>query len=115
MNRSYSLKRHKEFSYTYRVGKSAGARLFTLVYAKSRGEQVRVGFSVSKRVGNSVQRNRAKRRLRACLTPMLPHLKVGHNLIFVARQDVLTEPFPSMQAQMADVLHRAGMWDEAAK
>lgn len=71
---------------------------------------MRVGFSVSKRVGNSVQRNRAKRRLRACLTPMLPNLSKGVNLIFIARRDVLTEPFSSMQEQMQDVLQRAGVW-----
>ena len=71
MNRSYSLKRHKEFRYTYARGRSQSASLFTLVYARSRNESVRVGFSVSKRVGNAVQRNRAKRRMRAALTPMI--------------------------------------------
>lgn len=110
VNRSYSLKRHKEFRYTYRAGRSTGARLFTLVVAKNREQAVRVGFSVSKRVGNSVQRNRAKRRLRACLTPMLPKLRKGVNVIFIARRDVLTEPFSSMQEQMRDILQRAGVW-----
>lgn len=114
MNRTYSLKRHKEFRYTYRVGKSAGTRLFSLVYARNRVEAVRVGFSVSKRIGNSVQRNRAKRRLRACITPMLPNIRKGTNLIFIARRDVLTEPFGSMQAQMEELLKRSGLWMEEA-
>lgn len=111
MNRSYSLKRHKEFRYTYRVGKSVGAHLFSLVWARNRTDTVKIGFSVSKKIGNSVQRNRAKRRLRACITPMLPSLKKGRNLIFIARRDVLTIPFAEMQKQMEDVIRRAGLWE----
>ena len=113
MNRSYSLKRHKEFRYTYRVGKSVGTRLFSLIWAKNRSDSVKVGFSVSKRIGNSVQRNRAKRRLRACITPMLEHIKTGSNLVFVARHDVLTVSFSEMQEQMNEVLQRAKLLEES--
>lgn len=108
------MKRHKEFRRTYRVGKSAGTRLFTLVYARNRLDAVRIGFSVSKRIGNSVQRNRAKRRLRACITPMIANIRKGTNLIFIARRDVLTEPFVSMQEQMEELLKRSGLWMEEA-
>lgn len=110
MNRSYSLKRHKEFRYTYRVGRSVGTRLFSLVWAKNRSDSVKVGFSVSKKIGNAVLRNRAKRRLRACITPMLGSIRKGTNLIFIARHDVLDVPFPEMQKQMEDVIRRAGLW-----
>lgn len=114
MNRTHSLKRHKEFRYTYRVGKSVGSHLFSLVWAKNRLDAVKIGFSVSKRVGNSVQRNRAKRRLRACITPMIASIRRGTNLIFVARKDVLTVPFAQMQQQMRDVLLRAGLMENDA-
>ncbi|MBR0081280.1 MAG: ribonuclease P protein component [Clostridia bacterium] len=114
MNRSYSLKRHKEFRYTYRVGKSVGAHLFSLIWAKNRTDSVKVGFSVSKKVGNSVQRNRAKRRLRACITPMLESIRKGTNLVFIARRDVLDVPFAEMQRQMTDVLKRAGLLEKTA-
>lgn len=111
MNRSYSLKRHKEFRYTYRVGKSVGSHLFSLIWARNRTDSVKVGFSVSKKVGNSVQRNRVKRRLRACITPMLGSIRPGSNLIFVARREVLDVPFADMQAQMSGILKRAGLWE----
>ena len=112
MNRSYSLKRHKEFRYTYRVGRSVGSHLFSLIWAKSRSDSVKVGFSVSKKVGNSVKRNRAKRRLRACIMPMLDSLRKGTNLIFIARKEVLDVPFAEMQRQMHDVISRAGLWEK---
>ena len=110
MDRSYSLKRHKEFRYTYARGRAQSLPLFTLVYAKSRSETVRIGFSVSKRVGNAVQRNRAKRRMRAGLSPMIGHIAGGYNVIFVAKPDVLKAPFCDLRKQMETLLSRAGLW-----
>ncbi len=112
VNRSYSLKRHKDFHYTYRTGKSVSSRLFSLVWTRNRLDVVHIGFSVSKKIGNSVQRNRVKRRLRACITPMLPYIRKGTNLIFIARSEVLTVPFTEMQVQMTDLLKRAKLIEE---
>jgi ribonuclease P protein component len=110
VDRSYSLKRHKEFRYTYARGRAQSAPLCTLVYAKSRNETVRIGFSVSKRVGNAVQRNRAKRRMRASVTPFVPCMKGGMNVIFVAKPEVLNAPFSDLTAQMESLIRRAGLW-----
>ena len=110
MDRSYSLKRHKEFRYTYARGKAQSTPLLTLVYAKSRNETIRVGFSVSKRVGNAVRRNRAKRRMREGLTPMLGYIPGGINVIFIAKPDVPDAPFIELQKQMETLLKRAGLW-----
>ncbi|MBQ6146326.1 MAG: ribonuclease P protein component, partial [Clostridia bacterium] len=93
MNRTYSLKRHKEFRFTYRTGRQVGAGSFVLVTARNRKGKVQVGFSVSKKIGNSVMRNRAKRRLKACFAPLLVQVKPGYNLIFIARAAALTAPF----------------------
>lgn len=114
MNRSYSLKRHKEFRYTYRVGRSVSMPLMTLVYAKSRNETVRIGFSVSKRVGNAIQRNRAKRRMRACVSPYAEHLKGGCNIILIARPEVLEAPFTELKRQTEALLKRCGVLEHEA-
>ena len=85
-----------------------------LVTARNRKGKVQVGFSVSKKIGNSVQRNRAKRRLKACFSPLLPAVKSGYNLIFIARSAALTAPFLSMQKSMVAALQRAGVYEEPA-
>ena len=110
MDRSYTLKRHKEFRYTYARGRAQSTPLCTLVYAKSRSETVRIGFSVSKRVGNAVRRNRAKRRMRACVTPMVPNVTGGYNVIFVAKAGVPDAPFAELGKQMETLIRRAGLW-----
>jgi len=61
----------------------------------------RVGFTVTKKHGNSVARNRMRRRLREAVRlcagfAMLP----GHDYVVVARREVLNAPFAQLAAQL---------------
>lgn len=109
MKHSDSLRRKKEFRYTYRVGKSCGGKLLALVYAKNRSASAKIGFSVSKKIGNAVVRNRVKRRMREAVTPLIPLIKGGLNLIFIARDSIIDAPFPSIREGMLQQLQRAGL------
>ncbi|MEG1547381.1 MAG: ribonuclease P protein component [Clostridia bacterium] len=109
MKRCYSLKRNKAFRYTYRTGKSAASRTMVLVYSRSREKLVQVGFSVSKKIGNSVVRNRVKRRLRESFGPMIPDVKNGYNLIFIAREPVVNDSFTNICATMRKLLRKANL------
>lgn len=54
-------------------------------------DDVRVGFTCSKKVGNAVVRNRAKRRLRAAASDVLPRLgKPGWDYVLIGRADMTT-------------------------
>ena len=79
-----------------------------LVYAKAgkkpKQPPVHVGFSVSKKLGNSV-----KRRLRESFGPMIPCVKDGYNLIFIAREPVVGEKFTAIQSVMRSLLRRANL------
>ena len=48
--------------------------------------------------------------MRASLSPMLPHLAGGFNVIFVAKPEVLEAPFPELSKQMETLVRRAGLW-----
>ena len=70
------------------------------------GEGVRVGFTCSKKVGNAVARNRAKRRLREIARLVLPaHGLDGWDYVLVGRKDVTAErPFELLKTDLIDAL-----------
>ena len=68
---------------------------------------LRLGFTVSKKVGNAVERNRARRRLRALATGDLRRLaKPGTDYVLIARRATLTRPWPDLQRDLRDALKR---------
>lgn len=107
MKRSYSLKKNREFHFVYRTGKSYGGRSAVLIVARSRHKSVRVGFSVSKKIGNAVVRNLVKRRLREAFRPFLHQIRPGNSLIFVARESAASESFQSLSLTVEKLLRKA--------
>jgi ribonuclease P protein component len=97
------LRKREEFLAARRGDKRRG-RLF-LLEVLSRGDEAapRVGFTVTKKVGNAVVRNRVRRRLKEAVRAHAAiHMAPGHDYVIVGREDVLTAPFE----QIADELKR---------
>ena len=70
---------------------------------------VRVGYTASKRIGNAVARNRAKRRLRAAVAHVMPvSAQCGCDYVVIARAATLTRPFDALAGDLAAALSRVG-------
>jgi ribonuclease P protein component len=69
---------------------------------------VRVGFTCSKKVGNAVARNRAKRRLRAVAQEVIGRMgRPGWDYILIGRKDgTATRPFADLQDDLEKALQR---------
>lgn len=79
------LKNTKEFNQVYRRGKSIVNKHVVLYYVKNQSAHKQVGFSVSKKVGNAVTRNRVKRLMKEVYRLNEASLKNGYDFVFVAR------------------------------
>ncbi len=103
MQQQHRLGPNRQFSYVYRRGKRASCRDLTLVFVKN--NQKRVGFSVSKKVGVAVVRNRVKRRLRECVRPLLPEMKNGL-YVFVARPSAAECSYEKLNASVRSLVKK---------
>jgi len=73
------------------------------------GEGFRVGFTVSRKVGNAVARNRARRRLRAAAAEVMPrHAKAAHDFVVIGRSATLTRPYAALVGDLKTALRRLG-------
>jgi ribonuclease P protein component len=71
------------------------------------GATVRVGFTASRKVGNAVTRNRAKRRLRAAAAQILSDLgSPGTDYVLIARAATAERPYAALVADLASALRR---------
>lgn len=76
-------------------------------------ELVRIGFTVTKKMGNAVTRNRIKRRLREAARPLLPKLgQPGFDYVLIPRHSALTCDFSQLSRDMefafSQIIHHKG-------
>lgn len=73
----------------------------------------RVGFTASKKVGNSVARNRARRRLRAAVAELLPrHGMPGLEYVVIAREATGARDWPALLADLETAMRRLKAWQD---
>lgn len=74
--------------------------------------KIRYGLTASKKVGNAVTRNRARRRLRALAMQILPHAASEHDYVLIARATTPSCSFADLQRDLTKGLNRLKLWRE---
>ncbi|MGI9418717.1 MAG: ribonuclease P protein component [Geminicoccaceae bacterium] len=107
------LKRRSEFLAVAGTGRRWVAPAFVLQAGRRTSTrqgpdgEIGIGFTATKRIGNAVARNRAKRRLREAARLVLPDAATaGHDYVVVARATVLTCAFQTLLADLEKAFSR---------
>ncbi|MCS1352697.1 ribonuclease P protein component [Mechercharimyces sp. CAU 1602] len=113
MQTEYRLKRRNDFRKVFRTGSSVANRQF-VVYRAKRSEvgTIRVGISVSRKVGNAVTRNRIKRLVKEVVRDWAPDLPKNTDIVIIARNPAASMDYKEVQASLRHVFRKAGMWSK---
>ena len=82
------LRKKDDFNAVYKAGKSVPDRYIVLFYKKNDLPYSRTAFLASKKVGNSIQRNRAKRLMKESYRLNAHRFYEGYDFIFIARNTI---------------------------
>jgi ribonuclease P protein component len=89
-------------------GAKASRRAFVLQMVEVPDASAGLGYTVTARTGNSVERNRIRRRLRAAARANARQFAAGRDYVLIGRRDALHEPFDKLVGGLAAALGEIG-------
>ncbi len=101
----HRLRKNKEFNYIYKKGERVSTEHFTLFVVKSKFENYKIGFSVSKKLGKANKRNKLKRRLKEICRR---YVKVPpyRNYVLMARNDAQNVDFIFLKEEVLKLFEK---------
>lgn len=109
LQKTYRLKRRQDFRRVYQRGKSSANRVFVLCWRPNRNGVPRIGFSVSKKIGKAVERNRVRRKLREACRLEFDFFAPGYDYVIIARSAAKTTEVTAMRRKIREVLKQLAL------
>lgn len=109
MKRLYRVRENERFQEIRRQGRSYSDRLLVLCVLSNDLPYSRYGFSVSRRIGNAVERNRVRRRIRESVRLRMGDILPGWDAVWIARGPIQSAEYAEIDAACARLLRRASL------
>ncbi|MDE0469441.1 MAG: ribonuclease P protein component [Candidatus Poribacteria bacterium] len=103
------LKKRWEFQRAYQKGSKYWNRYFVIYVFHTRFDNLRLGITVSKKVGKSVQRNRVKRLIRESFRQLRPRIKVAYDIVVVGRTEACRLTCQEARKGLSSLLRKASI------
>ena len=109
MRSTESLKKNCQFKNVYSKGKSIANRLLVMYVLPNDIDHNRIGISVSKKVGNSVVRNKVTRRIRESYRLAEGRPVTGNDIVIIARTGCSSATYSGVDKALRQLLKKHGI------
>lgn len=106
------LKKRKEFAYLYNNGKVKHTNNITMVYLPTKNRKLKIGFSLSKKIGKAHTRNLIKRRLRAIVREIVPTMQDNYNVVFIGKSGIENLTFNNLKLEVTRLITQSELVKE---
>ena len=104
-----TIKKNHQFSAVYNKGKSYANKYLVLYILPNKVQRNFFGISVSKKLGNSVNRNRIRRLIKECFRGYAHDIKKGYNIVAIARIGATEANFAQIKKSLTGLLLKHGL------
>ena len=103
------LKKRKQFNYLFRNGNRVSNEYLSIVFLKLKTKNFKIGYSINKKVGKAVTRNKIKRRLKECVLKFSSNIFKDYYIIVSAKPEATTLSFNDLYTNLLCLFKKANL------
>ena len=103
MDKVNRLRSNMEFKKVYSGGKNYWNKYLIIYVRKNNLNYTRIGYSISKKVGNSVVRNKIRRRMKEIYRLKLNNIKEGYDIIIIPKRNAVNISYLELESAMLHI------------
>ncbi len=107
MEKKKVLRKNEDFACVYKKGKSVGDKYVVIFFLKNGKRYNRIAFLASKKVGNAVVRNRARRLMKEVIRRESPIKNNGFDIIFIARKSIVSTNYEGVKKSIHSAISKS--------
>ncbi len=109
MDDKQRLKSNRDFRNVYDKGKSFANRYLVIFFVKNNLDNNRVGVSVTKKLGNSVVRNKIRRRIKESYRLNCDKVRQGYDIVFLSRVNAKNTNYKEIESALLHLIKISGL------
>ncbi len=109
MDKKTRIRSNRDFRVVYDKGKSKANKYLVIFFKKNGYDYNRIGFSTTKKLGNSVIRNKVKRLMRESYRINSFKIKEGYDIIFLSRVRAKDASYKQIESAIMHLVKKAGL------